>query len=54
MKTLATTLLAAALAAVSFGAASACPYSNKQASSLTDSGSYDTAQKDQSSSTKTR
>ena len=53
MKTLASAILATALAAVSFGAASACPYSNKSAS-LTDGGSYDTAQKGQSSSSTTR
>lgn len=53
MKTLAAAILASVLAAVSFGAASACPYSNKSAS-LTDGGSYETAQKDQSSSSKTR
>lgn len=54
MKTFASTLIAAALAVATAGAAAACPYSNKQASSLTDSGSYSTAQKDQSSSSKTQ
>jgi hypothetical protein len=54
MKTLASTFLAAAFCAATLSAASACPYSNKQASSLTDGGSYETAQKDQTSSSKTR
>lgn len=53
MKTLASALLATALAAISFGAASACPNADKSASP-TDSGSYETAQKDQSSSSDTR
>lgn len=53
MKTLASTLLAAAFAIATVGAASACPYSNKQAS-LTDSGSYESAQNQQGGSGKTQ
>lgn len=53
MKSIASAVLAVAFAAVVSSAASACPYSNKSAS-LTDGGSYQTAEKDQGGSAKTR
>lgn len=53
MKTFASTLLAAALAIAVTAPAAACPYSNKQAS-LTNGGSYENAQQNQSSSSKSQ